>query len=84
MDGTRDYHTEWSYVRKRKTNITYVESKICHKWTYLKNRNQLTDIENRFVVAKGEWVGEEKDESLGSAEANYYIYRIDKQQGPTV
>ena len=43
---------------KRKTNtIRYhlcVESKIWHKRTYLRNRNRLTDIENRLVVAKGE------------------------------
>ena len=32
----------------------HVESKIRHKWTYLQNRNRLTDIENRLVVAKGE------------------------------
>ena len=32
----------------------YVESKTWHKWTYLWNRKRLTDIENRFVVAKGE------------------------------
>ena len=38
----------------------------------LQNRNRLTDIENRLVVAKrktGEgWIG-----SLGLADANYYI-----------
>ena len=47
-----------SEVTKRKTNTIwyhlYVESKIRHKWTYLRNRNRLTDIENRLVVAKGE------------------------------
>ena len=32
-----------------------VESKIRQKWTYLWNRNRLTDIENRYVVAKGQW-----------------------------
>ena len=31
----------------------YVESKMWHKWTCLQNRNRLTDIENRLVVAKG-------------------------------
>ena len=30
----------------------YVESKIRHKWTYLSNKNRLTDIENRLVAAK--------------------------------
>ena len=50
-----------SEVRKRKTNTRgyhlYVESKIRHKWTYLRNRNRLTDVENRAVVARGEGVG---------------------------
>ena len=31
----------------------YVKSKIWPKWTYLKNRNRLTDVEDRLVVAKG-------------------------------
>ena len=31
----------------------YVESKIWYKWTYLQNRNRLTDIENKFMVTKG-------------------------------
>ena len=34
----------------------YVESKLWHKWTYLGDRNRLTDIENRLAVAKGEGV----------------------------
>ena len=34
-----------------------MESKIWHKWTYLWNRNRITNIENRPVVAKGEGVG---------------------------
>ena len=31
----------------------YVESKIGHTRTFLQNRNRLTDIEKRLVVAKG-------------------------------
>ena len=46
-----------SDVRKRKTSTIryrlHVESKIWHKWTYLQNRNRLTDMENKLVVAKG-------------------------------
>ena len=60
MDGTTDYHTKWSKSERERQipyDITYVESKIWHKWTYLWNRNRLTDIENRLVVAKGEGVG---------------------------
>ena len=58
MDGATDSHTK--SVRKRKTNTVYhlnVESKIWHKYTYLQNRNRLTDTENRLVVAKGEEEG---------------------------
>ena len=39
------------------TNIwyhSYVESKKWYKWTYLQNRNRLTDIENKLMVTKGE------------------------------
>ena len=59
-----------SEVRMRKTNATwyhlYVESKIWHKWTYLWNRNRLTDIENRLAVASGEvGVGGGKDWEFG-------------------
>ena len=43
--------------QKRKTNTIwyhlYVESKIWHKWVYLQNKNRLTNIENRLVIAKG-------------------------------
>ena len=34
-----------------------MESKIWHKWAYLWNKNRLTDMENRLVVAKGVWGG---------------------------
>jgi len=43
----------------------YVESKRWHKSTYLWNKNKLTDIENRFVIAKGAGSGEEKDWKFG-------------------
>ena len=42
-----------------------VESKIWHKRTNLKNRNRLTDIENRPVVANGERGGSGMDEAFG-------------------
>ena len=60
VGGPRDYHNKQS---QRKTNITWhylsMEFKIWHKSTYPKNRNRLTDIENRLVVSK-RW-GVEKD-----------------------
>ena len=34
--------------------ISLMESKKQHKRTYLQNKNRLTDIVNRLVVAKGE------------------------------
>ena len=61
MDGPRDYYTKWSQT---KTNIiwyhSYVESnfKKWYKWTYLQNRNRLTDIENKLMVTKEEMLGE--------------------------
>ena len=61
MDGCRDYHTKWSKSEKEQIpyDITYVESKIRHRWTYLQNRKRLTDIESRLVVAKEGWGGME-------------------------
>ena len=38
-----------------------MESKIRYKSTYLGNRNRLTDIKNRLLVAKGEGVWEGMD-----------------------
>ena len=56
MDGTRDHHTEQS-KSERKANIIgyhlHVESKIRHKSTHLQNKNRVTGIENRLVVATG-------------------------------
>ena len=51
-----------------------MESKIRHKSTCLqkKNKNRLTDIENR-LVAKGEGVEEGRIGSLGLADVNYDI-----------
>ena len=77
MDGPRDDHTKWS-KSDRERQISY---DIAYMWNlkydtnelYLQNRNRLTDIENRLVVAKGEGVGEGRTERLGPADANYYI-----------
>ena len=38
-------------------NITYLESNMWHKRTYLQKRNKLMDLENRLVVAKGDGEG---------------------------
>ena len=49
-----------------------VESKIQHKWTYLRNKNMPTGI-NRLMVAKGEGLGEGRIGSLVLADASYHI-----------
>jgi len=38
-----------------------------------KNRNRLTDMENRFVIAKGEGEGVGWTGSLGLVDANYCV-----------
>ena len=70
MIGPRDYHTKSEMI-----SFLYMESKIWNKWTYLWNRNRLTDIENKIMVTKGEreGMGEGYISSLGLADTNYYI-----------
>ena len=46
-----------SEVSQTERQISYhlhVESKIWYKWSYLQNRNKLTDIENKHMVTKWE------------------------------
>ena len=72
-----DSHTKWSKsLRERQTPyyITYLESNIWHKWTYLQERNKLIDLENRLVVAKGEEDGEIWTGSSGCVDANFFIW----------
>ena len=47
--------SEVSQKEKYKYHVIYlhVESKIWHKWTSLRNRSRIKDIENRSVAAKG-------------------------------
>ena len=88
MDGTRGYHTKW-WKSERERQIwyhLYVESKKQHKWTYLRNRNRLTDIENRLVPGvgggrHGEWVGIDWEFGISRCKL-LYIGWI--KQGPTV
>ena len=35
----------------------HVESKVWYEWTYLQNRNRLTDTENIFMVTRGKQGG---------------------------
>ena len=62
MDGPRDYQTKWSKSEKNKYYIISLiadSKKKWYKWTYLQTRNRLTDIENKFMVTKGEREEEE-------------------------
>ena len=60
-----------SEVSQTKTNIWYclhVESKIWYKWTYLQNRNRLTDMKSK-----------EKGDELGLADTNCYSWTFKLQ-----
>ena len=62
LDGRRA-HTKQSKSEREKPNLVwyhlYVESEIWYRWTYLWDRNRLTDIQNRLVLlggsAEGYW-----------------------------
>ena len=74
MGGPRDYHPKRSKSERERQipyDITYMWNLryVRHKWTHLRNRNKLTDIENR-LVAKGMGLEEGKIGSLGLAGAN--------------
>ena len=83
MDGSRDYHTKWIMSEKDKyhmVSFTCGIKKKWYKWTYLQNRNSLTDIKNKLMVTKGEMRG--RDESEGWSEHTHTIaFKTDNQQG---
>ena len=64
MDGPRGYYAKWNKSdreRQMPYDFTYMWNlKKWYKWTYLQNRNRLTDIENKLMVTKGETVGRDK------------------------
>ena len=65
MDGPGDYHIKWSKSDRERQisyDITYMWNlKKGYKWTYLQNRNRVTDVENKLMATRG-WVeGQEKD-----------------------
>ena len=56
MNGLRDCHNEWSESDRGEISydIPYMwnlKKYIWYKWTYLQNKNRLTDLENEFMVA---------------------------------
>jgi len=59
-----------------------MESKIRDGGGYLQNRNRLTDIENRLVVANGKGLGKIWIGSLGQHRQTI-INRMDREQCPT-
>ena len=57
MDGPRDYHMKWSKSDRERQishDVTYIWNlkNKKYKWTYLQNRNRLTDIEYKLMVTK--------------------------------
>ena len=58
MDGPRDCHIEWSNLEKDKYHvIAYMWNlKKWYKWTYLHNRNRVTDVEKQMFSYQGEKV----------------------------
>ena len=61
MNGPGDYHTTGikSDRVRQIYDITYMQNlKKLHKWSYLPNRDKLTDLENKLTVTKGEMLGE--------------------------
>ena len=75
--GSRDYYTKWSKSeRERKVSydIVYMYNikKWC-KWTYLQNRNRLTDIDNKPMTTKEERLGEINQELEISIYKQLYI-----------
>ena len=58
LDGPRDYHTKWSKSdRERQISYDIIYMWTLKKWcksTYLQSRNRLIDIENEFMITKGE------------------------------
>ena len=57
MDGPRDCQTEWrksDRERQISYDIAYMwPLKKGYKWTYLQNRNRVTDVENKLMVTMG-------------------------------
>ena len=55
MSGPRDYPAKLDSERQTSYDIIYMWNlKKGYTWTYLQNRNKLTDFENKFVVTKGD------------------------------
>ena len=58
IDVPRDYHTKWSKSDRGRQiyDTAYIQNlkKKWYRWMYLQNGNRLIDLENKFMVSKGE------------------------------
>ena len=69
MDGAGDDHTKWSKSEKDKYDTAYMWNfKTWYKRIQSQNKNGVTDVENKFIVTKGE-AGKDK---LG--DCGWYIH----------
>ena len=80
IDETRNCHTSEESQRRRDIicHCLYAKSKKEMIQMSLQNRNRLTDLENKLMVAGG--VGDGRKGSLGSLGL---VFKIDNQQGPS-
>ena len=82
MDGPSNCHIEWNKSdrdREISYDIAYMWNlKKWYKWTYLQNRNRVTDVENKLMVTKGGKQGWGRDK-LGDWDWQIHttIYKID-------
>ena len=89
MDGPRDYHrsSEGSQTEKNKPHMISFICRILkklYKWTYLQNRNRLNRVrEQTYGYQEGRAAGRDR---LGVWDWHVHtaIFRIDKQQGPSM
>ena len=82
-----------SEASQRKRNIVrcllYAESKKkWYKWTYLQNRNRLTDLENdlweqAYGFQRGRMGGRDS-QGVWDWHVHTAVFKMDNQQGPTV
>ena len=80
MDGPGDYHTEWSKSDREREisyDIAYMQNLIkWYKWTYLQNRNRLTDLES-YGYQAGKIGG--NSNSIWSWHAHTSVFKVDNQ-----
>ena len=88
MNGPGDYHPKWSKSGRERQisyDIAYMQNlkNEWYKWTYLQNRNRLTDSEWTDGY-QGERVGGRGRLGVWDWHVHTAIFKIDNQQEPTV